>query len=341
MKRLIASAFAFAFMVGIMCIPAVFYDIDFEAADMASDPTTITSYKADFTVDEDGGLDVVETLTVNFPISSLHGIFRFFDRQNPSDPDVRQIVEDFEATADGEETDVKHTVEQGRYDNYRIGDADTTLSVGDHVYVLKYHVPGAMTEGGKYVDTDSQFYWNLIPSGWAQDIERSELTVHLPEPAAEVQCWVGVGEVGDNGTRACEVKGVGTSDLTIRTKGLSSHTPVTIVASQDVETPDQATLPWPARFDNVFGTSVPVLLFFVGLAVIFGAVGLLLSWMAFERTPRFPLMYGPPDGIGPAQAQFLLAEGVDQRAFVASLMHAAEHGAVDLQRGQDQSWTIA
>ena len=143
MKRLIASAFAFAFMVGILCIPAVFYDVDFEAADMASDPTTITSYKADFTVDEDGGLDVVETLTVNFPISSLHGIFRFFDRQNPSDPDIRQIVEDFEVTADGEETDVKHTVEQGRYDNYRIGDADTTLSVGDHDYVLKYHVPGA------------------------------------------------------------------------------------------------------------------------------------------------------------------------------------------------------
>ena len=104
MKRLIASAFAFAFMVGILCIPAVFYDIDFEPADMASDPTTITSYKADFTVDEDGGIDVVETLTVNFPISSLHGIFRFFDRQNPSDPDIRHIVEDFEVTADGEES---------------------------------------------------------------------------------------------------------------------------------------------------------------------------------------------------------------------------------------------
>src|SRR5919107_944204 len=52
-------------------------------------------------------------------------------------------------------------------------------------------------------------------------------------------------------------------------------------------------------------------------------------------------MYGPPNGIGPAQAQFMLSEGVDRRAFVASLMHAAEHGAVDLQRGGDnQSWTI-
>src|SRR5829696_7916802 len=153
MKRLIASAFAFAFMVGILCIPAVFYDIDFEAADMANDPTTITSYKADFTLDQDGGLDVVETLTVNFPVSSLHGIFRFFDRQNPSDPDIRHIVEDFEVTADGEETDVKHTVEQGRYDNYRIGEADTTLSIGPHEYVLKYHLDSVLTPGGENVNT--------------------------------------------------------------------------------------------------------------------------------------------------------------------------------------------
>ena len=86
MKRLIASAFAFAFMVAILCIPAAFYDVDFEAADMPSDQTTITSYKADFTVDEDGGMDVVETLTVDFPVSKLHGIFRFFDRQNPPTP---------------------------------------------------------------------------------------------------------------------------------------------------------------------------------------------------------------------------------------------------------------
>ena len=32
MKRLIASAVAFAFMVAILCIPAAFYDVDFEAA---------------------------------------------------------------------------------------------------------------------------------------------------------------------------------------------------------------------------------------------------------------------------------------------------------------------
>ena len=54
MKRLVASAFTFALMVGILCVPALFYDIDFESTDMSSEDTTITSYRADFTVAEDG-----------------------------------------------------------------------------------------------------------------------------------------------------------------------------------------------------------------------------------------------------------------------------------------------
>ena len=86
MKRLLASAVAFVFMVAILCIPAAFYDLDFESTDMPSEDTTITSYKADFTVDEDGGLDVVETLRVNFPVAGKHGIFRFFDRVVPTEP---------------------------------------------------------------------------------------------------------------------------------------------------------------------------------------------------------------------------------------------------------------
>ncbi|MEZ0579645.1 DUF2207 domain-containing protein [Nocardioides sp. MH1] len=340
MKRLLASVITFLVLVGILCIPALFYDVDFESSDMTtSDPTTITDYRADFTVDDDGDLDVVETLTVDFPVSDRHGIYRFFDRVDPTDPDVRRIPEDLEVTADGVDVDVKHTVEQGRYDNYRIGDADVTLSYGEHVYVLKYHMDAALTPGGKDVSTDSQFYWNLIPQGWQQDIDKALLTVHLPEPAQDVQCLVGSG-TDESGAEPCDVKGAGTTDLTIRARDLGPHTPVTLIAGQDVSPPDQATLPWAPRLDNVLGTDTSRLGIFVLLAVVLGALGLLLNWLAFEREPRFPLMYGPPEGIGPAQAQFILNESVDRRAFVASLMHAAEHGAIDLQRGEN-SWTIS
>ena len=55
----------------------------------SSDPTTITDYKADFDLADDGDLSVVETLTVAFPtFPERHGIFRFWDRvdNTPSTP---------------------------------------------------------------------------------------------------------------------------------------------------------------------------------------------------------------------------------------------------------------
>jgi hypothetical protein len=75
------------------------------------------------------------------------------------------------------------------------------------------------------------------------------------------------------------------------------------------------------------------------LALLAAVLGALMARTTYERNPQFPLMYGPPEGIGPAQGKYLLTESIDKEAYVATLMHAAQHGAVDLQRGQD-SWTI-
>ena len=50
-------------------------------------------------------------------------------------------------------------------------------------------------------------------------------------------------------------------------------------------------------------------------------------------------MYAPPEGIGPAQAAYLVSEQVDDEQYVATLMYAAEKGAIDLDRG-DSAWTI-
>jgi uncharacterized membrane protein YgcG len=340
MRRLLASAFTFVVLVGILFIPAALYGVDLDSA-TTTESTTITDYKADFTVSDDGDLDVKQTLTVNFPVGGKHGIFEFFDRVDASQPDVRRLVEDVEVTVDGNDVPVDHSVENGRYDAYKIGDPDSTLSVGDHVYKITYHLPAVLTPGGDQVDTESQFYWNLIPSGWEQDITRSRLTVHLPAEADDVHCAIGTGTIGSGDADECDkVAGMGSRDLTIRTGALSDHTPVTLLVGQDVPTPEQPTLPWKPRYDDVLGTSVPQLGLVAGGSVVLGLFGMFLAFLGFERKPRFPLMYAPPEGIGPAQAQFMLEESVDQRSFVASLMHAAEHGAIDLQRAEDKSWTI-
>ena len=80
----------------------------------------------------------------------------------------------------------------------------------------------------------SELYWNLVPGGWLQPIDRATLTVHLPAAAEDVQCGVGW-----DATTGCAVTGEGTQTLVVKAKGLDPRTPVTL--------PDHAGPPHAAR----------------------------------------------------------------------------------------------
>lgn len=342
MKRLVSSLVGLGVLLLVLfapaaCAPSEPGDEPAPAdATAGSEPTTITSYVADFDLAEDGDLEVVETLIVDFPSApSRHGIFRFWDRLDQTNPDVRRVVEDVEVTLDGDDVQVEmEKRDRGRFDVARIGDPDSYVSSGEHVYEISYRIDGVIEPGTD--GTESQFYWQLIPAGWAQDIEGSELTVSLPAPAEELQCAVGIGD----DTVPCAVDGEGTDELRITTGALARNTPVTLKAGLDLATPEPGTAPpWSARFDPVLGTSVPVLLVVLAVGALVGVGGLVLARTTFERNPQFPLMYAPPDGLGPAQATYVLQEEVDREAYVATLMHAAQHGAIDLDKDAT-GWTI-
>ena len=97
--------------------------------------------------------------------------------------------------------------------------------------------------------------------------------------------------------------------------------------------------PWTARYDQVFGPSV-WLLPFVAVAIgLAGLVGWRAARSAHEPTPPFPLQYAPPDGVGPAQAAYLFTEVPDREDYVATMLYAAERGAVSLDRKQG-AWTM-
>ena len=67
MKKLIGYTIALAILVLAAFVPAMLFGYSFEDGSSTYEPTTITSYVADFDLDEDGDLAVVETLTVDFP----------------------------------------------------------------------------------------------------------------------------------------------------------------------------------------------------------------------------------------------------------------------------------
>jgi hypothetical protein len=334
--RIVGYVIGIAVIAGLLSIPALFFG-DGEVTPVVED-TTITSYVADFDLDEEGDLDVTETITVDFPVFNKHGIFRFWDRVDENDPHARRTPEDIEVTRDGRAEPFELSNEDhGRFRVAKIGSADVTLDPGEHTYVLSYHIDGVIVEGQPDItDSPSMFYWQLVPGGWQQSIDNAELTVHLPVPAEQdVSCDVGFNETG-----GCTVQGGGTRDLRVEVPHLAARTPLSIAAGLDMETPEGGnSLPWTGRWDRVLGRSVPllavVLLLGIGAALFGGRLGA----KSREKPPGFPVLYAPPDGIGPAQAKYIYSETIDRETYVATLMHAAEKGAVDLTRDGD-TWTI-
>ncbi len=334
MKRVVVIVISLGILIAVIFANALFWNTGDDPGS-ESEPSTITDYQADFVLDADGDIHVTETLTLD-GLFTKHGIFRFFDRADPTAPSTRRTPYDVSVTRNGEDEPFEELKEDHRrFTNIKIGSASETLGLGEQVYVIKYSMHDAI-QPGENVDGESQFYWQLIPTGWLQDIEKATLTVHLPVPSEEdVQCAVGLGE-----TDGCEAEGAGTDTLTVTTGPLDDHTPVSIKTGLDLPVPDQdKDVPWAARWDRTLSTSPVLLGIVILLALLAGVLGALLARMTYERNPQFPLMYGPPDGIGPAQGKYVLTESIDKEAYVATLMHAAQHGAVDLQRGHD-SWVI-
>ena len=326
MTRWVGRAFGLLVLVAIVLFPAVQVG---GSASGTPDSATITDYTADFVVAEDGRLSATETLAVSYPVDK-HGIFRFFDLWDPNDDRVRLQPTNIVVTRDGRPEPFEVLEEGGgRYRNVKIGSAGTTLT-GDHVYVIRYTVDGVLAADGD----GSQFYWNLIPGGWQLPIDRSRLTVHLPARPRGVSCAIGSGSAG-----GCQAVADAGNGFVVTTGRLERTTPVTVRTTLPLPAPDRDRSRWPVRLDPVIGRHEIVLALLLLLAAAAAGLGERAARQTRERDPAYPLMYAPPDGLGPAQANYLLTERIDKDDFVASIMQASELGATTLQHAED--WQIS
>ncbi|HEX4471926.1 MAG TPA: DUF2207 domain-containing protein [Nocardioides sp.] len=333
MRRVLVTVVGAAVLAFLIVLPALGIQAD-DPSTSSDEETTISTYDAVYRVAADGDLAVTETLHVDFPFGDKHGIFRFFDRHDPSATHTLRTPHDISVSMDGqsEPFSLSHQ-SHDRYVVARIGDPDVLLPSGTHVYTISYRVDGVLEPGTDGART--QFYWNVIPGGWNQSIQDVHLVIHLPAPATPARCALGNGATG-----GCTAQGEGTTTLRINGRGLAPHTPVTLQAGLDLPTPPAGqSLPWPATWAPVLGDSVGGVVVVLVLALVAGGAGAALAAKAHERRPAFPVQYAPPPDVGPAEAAYVMTEKVGQQDFVASMLWAAQEGAIDLKRDGD-AWTI-
>ena len=329
----------------VVVLPLIMY-VGGSSESTGPDPVSVSDYTADLTVGADGTLTAHETLETTFPYGR-HGIFRFWDVVDPNDSHVRLRPRDIEVQLDGGAVPFQLLWENGtRYRVAKIGDPDSTVLPGSHTYEISYRIDGVLAPtgiGGNQTsswasddDQASTFYWNVVAGGWQLDIAQSTVVVHLPAVSAEgVQCATGVGS-----SDGCRVIGAGTDTLTVQTGALPPRTPVTVRADVRTPLPERATVPWPAAFDGVLGRwwwLTLTLLLLTGLGFV---VGVTMTLRSREQRPGYPVMYAPPEGLGPVQTSYLLTESVPDEALTATLLHQAERALTRLDDAQNGTWTI-
>ncbi len=306
----------------------------------------INDYAATYRVAADGRIAATEVLTVSLG-ANRHGIFRFFSVADPTDPHARMVPTITGITLDDRPVPVSYEWrDHRRFYVARVGDPNVTVGPGLHTYTINYTVDGGLVRPpaapGKFTNRaganptkpTATFYYNVV-GFWAMKIDAAHVTIDLPGPAGLVQC-----AADETGAIPCAIAGTGTNHVTVTAAELPPQNPVTARIDLRVPLPHRATLPWTERFDKIFGRSVPV----AGLAALLTVLAALggYAWhrRSREASPGAPVLYAPPEGLGPVQTAYIVTERVGDHALVATLLYMAERGLVRLDRAKAKRWSL-
>ncbi|MGH1540050.1 MAG: DUF2207 domain-containing protein [Arenicella sp.] len=155
----------------------------------------ILSFHSDITVQKDGRLDVVETITVR---SERKSIKRGIYRELPDSYDhpeygrfglkTKTPLEIYGVDRDGQR-EPYHTERLSNGTRTYFGSSERFLKSGEYTYTFRYSMQRqiARTEAG------AQLYWNVTGNDWEFPIDRATARVTLPETARinQYEAWTG------------------------------------------------------------------------------------------------------------------------------------------------------
>ena len=309
MKRVVGTALGLAAVVVVLLFPAVLFGVS-TGDEAGPEETTIRTYVADFQVGADGSMDVVETLTVHFPGYGKHGIFRFWDRNDPSAPHARRDPRDITVTMDGspESFDVSSSRAVGmssRASATRTSRSSRRPHLCHRLSHRRRAEPGAAgaqplllePDPGRLAPGDRQGRSHGAPAG---------------RGAGSSVRWA-------RARRRVQGSSARAHDTLISTGPLPPETPVKVGTAD--RHPAETTLDRHGQHASTRSSATTCRCWSLYCcSAVCGAVGLVVARGAHEQKPAFPLQYAPPDGLGPAEAVYVVTERVDSQTFVASLL---------------------
>lgn len=288
----------------------------------------ITNYASDITVEKNGQLDVTETIAFFVTGDQIHhGIYRDFPTRYKDRLGANVHVR-FDVTGvklDGK--DVHYTTEGiSNGVEVKIGDADTEVEHGSHVYAISYITSRQI---GFFKDYD-ELYWNVTGNGWNFQIDHAEATIHLPPGARIKQSAYYTGAQGEAGTLA-HSHNLSDTDIKFETTNpLPSYNGLTVAvgfAKGAVAPPSAMT----QRAEFIRDNASP---FVAGLGAIVLLIFYITVWWEYGRDPPhgtiIPLFEAPKGFSAPA-VRYLHRMAYDRKAFAAALISMAVKGYMKIE----------
>jgi uncharacterized membrane protein YgcG len=153
----------------------------------ADEGWTITSFDATYVINQDGTIDVVEDIRVDFGPLQKHGIFREIPTEYEWDARHKRLIRIRVSSVD-DGAGKPHRFQNERNGanlRIRIGDPDRTIS-GPQRYRIVYRVEGMLNAQ----DSWDEFYWNVTGNEWPVRI--TAVSANVQAPAVErIACFQG------------------------------------------------------------------------------------------------------------------------------------------------------
>lgn len=284
----------------------------------------IESFEVEVEVRDDGGLDVVERIAVQFD-GPHHGIYRDIPVRTAG---RNGVARDLRLRVDGVVDTRGHVWRyrvrrSGDTVRIRIGDPERQV-VGPQVYVLHYRVERAVA----FFPEHDELYWNVTGNGWPVPIASARARVRLPEGRAPekvaAEAFTGVYGARGRGAETRWANGVlevQTREELAEWEGLS------------------LAFGWPKGIvhpPGLVARTADAMRYFLPLLLPVAVAG--FTWRRWRRYGRDPVaavsvavQYEPPRDLTPSEVGALADEKVDMRDITASVIDLAVRGHLRIE----------
>ncbi len=296
----------------------------------------ILDFHSDIRVNPDASMDVTETIRVQAEGDRIkHGILRDFptDYHDRYGNRVQVGFEPLSVKIDG--YDGSGGLKLWRSERYAngvrvyLGDARSTVSDGEHEYVLQYRTTRQL---GFFADHD-ELYWNVTGNGWTFAIDHASANVTLPGAIAPAQIKLEAytGPQGAKGraySASADAPSQAQFETTAKLKAREGFTIVVSFPKGIVTKPDFAQQ---ARWFFADNKHLVV----GGGGVLLALLLLCSSWWRVGRDPRGRAImpqYEAPEGFTPAALRFVDKRGYDGLCFASDLVDLGVRGGIEIHQ---------